>query len=187
MVIGLCGFAGSGKTTVAKYLVNEFKFKQLNFKDGLVAEMKENLPDVLKELALLEIKEKDIKKGGYLIEKLFEDKPPIMRALMRNYGTEVRRKDNKNYWVDQWVQKAKEVGGNIVVDDVRFDNELQAVKNMGGIIIRVTRDDITSAGSHSSETEQVNFKEDFVVQGTLGLPLKLYQQINQILETLNND
>lgn len=180
MIVGLCGFKGSGKSVVAKYLEENHGFKRVNFKDGLVAEMKERLPDTLAAIS-------ENQDGQSLdIEQLFELKPPIMRALMQNYGTEVRRKDKDSYWVDKWLEKVKEVGGNIVTDDVRFFNELTAVTVKDGVLIRVKRDDITTGGTHASETEQESFVEHFTIDAVKGDHSGVYKQVEQIINTLKN-
>jgi len=182
-IIGLCGFARSGKSTVAQHLVDNHKFEQVNFKDGLVAEMKERLPNTLKHLARAETGNAHAD-----IDWLFNNKPTIMRALMQEYGTEVRRADNKNHWVKTWIRSVMEKN-LIVVDDVRFQNEYDAVKDMGGIIIRVKRSDITTGGHHQSETEHLGFKEDFIIDAAPNDHAGAYAQLETIIDTIkiNND
>lgn len=188
MIIGLCGYKGSGKSVVAKYLEENHGFKRVNFKDGLVAEMKERLPDVLNELCKVErcVDTVDNSERQFTVDELFEVKPSTMRALMQNYGTEVRRKDKDSYWVDKWLEKVKEVGGNIVTDDVRFFNELTAVTDQEGVLIRVKRDDITTGGTHASETEQESFVEHFTIDAVKGDHSGVYKQVEQIINTLKN-
>ena len=180
MIIGLAGYAGVGKSTVAEYLAKEHGFKRVNFKDALVAEMKERLPRTLEIMD-------NILNDLDGIDVLFQRKPELMRALMQEYGTEVRRADNPNYWVDQWKAKVEEVGGNIVTDDVRFFNELSAVGDTDGVLIRVTRSDITTGGTHASETEQEKFIEDFTIEGVKGEHASLYKQVDSIINTLKSN
>ena len=179
MIIGLTGLARSGKSTVAKYVSEEHSFKRLNFKDGLVAEMLDNLPDVLNEL-----------KDTYActLDELFKEKPPTMRALMQNYGTEVRRGDDPDYWVKKWKEQADELAGNIVVDDVRFINEAKAVTDNGGIIVRVSRPDRTEKGySHKSETEQNDIEPDFTIISSTGDLAGLYREIENVIHILKTN
>lgn len=177
MIIGLTGYQGSGKTTVAQFLEDEFGFKRHNFKDGLVNEMKERLPDVLEILRRQE--------GYPSVDFLFFHKPPMMRALMQNYGTEVRRKDDEKYWVDKWFHYLPK--GHVVIDDVRFLNEADAVRLSSGIIIRVERDDITHGGDHSSETEQNQIEADFTIKGKAGSHVEIFQQARHIIDTIRHD
>lgn len=183
MIIGLCGFARSGKSTVAEYLAKEHGFKRINFKDSLLEEVREKFPDLLRELSLIH----DGDLGD--IDWLFENKPPLMRALLQNYGTNVVRNKKPDYWVKKWMEKVKATKSNIVVDDVRFFNELSAIVEEDGVLIRVKRDDITSGGTHQSETEQELFVEDFTINGIAGSHDQVYAQIESILHTMktNND
>lgn len=178
MIIGLTGFKGSGKSTVAEYLEKEHGFKRVNFKDALVEEMKERFPDVLEQLDTLYGTERDY---------LFKEKPPIMRALMQNYGTDVRRADDADYWVNKWLKKVTDSKDNIVVDDVRFWNELGAVRQLNGVIVRIVRDDIKDGGTHRSETEQEMFDPDFTIEGKVGCHTYVYQQIESVLDTLKKN
>lgn len=189
MVVGLCGYKGSGKSEVAKYIAENYRFKRVNFKDALVEEMKERLPNTLQAIV------DDINQfypdlmgiNDFTIDGLFRYKPPIMRALMQEYGTEVRRADNENYWADQWTTKVKELKGNIVTDDVRFFNELSALIELNGVLIRVVRDDITSGGEHQSEKEQEKFIEDFTIVAKKGDLAGVYKQVDQIIATIKAD
>jgi hypothetical protein len=175
MIIGLIGFKQVGKSTAAKYLEEKHGFIRHNFKDGLVAEMKQNFPDLLQEM---------VRATGMSIDELFANKPPLMRALMQNYGTEVRRADDANYWTNQWRLKGAKYyqrGLSAVADDVRFINESEAIKLQGGILIRLTRPDIVSGGNHPSETEQLNIDADYTIEGEPGNSTKLYNSLDEIL------
>jgi len=175
MVVGAFGFKGSGKSVFASYLYNEHGFTRVNFKDSLIAEMRENFVETLEELSIL---------YSMSVDRLFEEKPPIMRRLMQNYGTDVRRKDNDNYWVDKWFAKADAVEGDIVADDVRFENELAAVIGLGGVVVRVNKSDVTSGGTHPSETEQESFEPDFTIDGIAGDHHSIHRQASEILEKI---
>lgn len=155
MIIGLTGFQGSGKSTAAEYISNSYGFTRLNFKDGLIAEMLDKFPDTLRMLD-------DYINDQRGLDKLFEIKHPITRALMQNYGTEVRRAENPDYWANIYTE-ALEYYGNVVTDDVRFLNEEKTIRDNGGVIVRIIREDIKPWGQHKSETEQNQIKADFTV------------------------
>ena len=102
MIIGFTGYKQSGKSTAAKYLEEKYNFTRINFKDALVQEIKDNFPDLLEEICLIYEEFSFPKEGDgvdFGIENMFQTKPPLMRALLQNYGTEVRRKDDQHYWV----------------------------------------------------------------------------------------
>lgn len=120
MLIALCGYKQSGKSVAATYLKEKYNFTPHNLKDGLIKELKQNFPDYLK---------KESEHHACTIDELFERKPGSTREFMKNYGTEVRRKEWKNYWLSKWMD-TKPKDQDIVVDDVRFTNEVAtAYKN----------------------------------------------------------
>jgi len=180
MIIGLIGYMRSGKTTAAGFLETMHGFQRVSFKDALVAEMKENFPDLLNEIA---VGNGYHQIGGVVPEpdiwELFKEKPPLMRALMQNYGTEVRRKDDPNYWIKRWIE-GSEIPGDIVVDDVRFKNEAEAVRARGGVLIRVERTDITSGGDHASETQMDGVVADYTISAGPGELDEIYKKIDII-------
>lgn len=161
MIVGFVGKKGSGKSTAAEFLEEEHGFTRHNFKDTLVAEIKHKLPLVLNEIVeLMNWTEYEFNGSGdepWTVDRLFKEKPPVMRALLQNYGTEVRRADDPAYWVDAWGQLASVLSEkDLVVDDVRFENEAQAIRDMGGCLIRIVKDsfDYPVVDAHASETEQ---------------------------------
>lgn len=186
-IIGICGYKGSGKSEVAKYIAENYRFKRLNFKDSLVTEIKERFPDLLNVIVDTMDKTEYNGTDQWTVDKLFISKPRLVRALMQNYGTELRRKDDINYWAEKWTEKANEMGCNLVADDVRFFNELSAIVEKNGILIRVVREDITTGGEHASEKEQEKFIEDFTIVAKKGGLLDVYKQIDQIMETIKAD
>jgi hypothetical protein len=182
MIIGLCGPARVGKTTAALYLEEKYGFTRLPFKSGLVAELTERLNRTLSAIAKDTYGEATPK----TITKLIDDKPnDTIRSLMQEYGTEVRRRDNEDYWVDIWIETiAMNPRRSYVVEDVRFFNELKAVKDMGGELIRIARQDIVALNDHQSEKEQELFIEDFLIEGKTGNVGSTYRQIDEIIKTL---
>jgi len=172
MIIGITGFKQSGKSTAAKYLEDKYGFTRHNFKDALVQELKDNFPDLLAELEI---------HYNLSTPHLFIQKPPLMRALMINYGTEVRRKDDSNYWVGEWISRTITANYNLVADDVRFLNEAIAVRESGGIIIRLTRPDLLTGGDHVSETEQLQIVADHTIDCNPGDKEALYRALDKII------
>ena len=78
-----------------------------------------------------------------------------LRTLMQYYGTEVMRNHiGKEVWVNSTVNKAiqlRDYYGFAVIADVRFVNEWQAVRNVGGKIVHVVRGRLEDKVEHSSE------------------------------------
>lgn len=78
-----------------------------------------------------------------------------LRTLMQYYGTEVMRNHiGKEVWINSTISKAiqhRDYYGFAVIADVRFVNEWQAVRNVGGKIIHVVRGRLEDKVEHSSE------------------------------------
>ncbi len=78
-----------------------------------------------------------------------------LRTLMQYYGTEVMHNHiGKEVWINSTINKAiqhRDYYGFAVIADVRFVNEWQAVRNVGGKIIHVVRGRLEDKVEHSSE------------------------------------
>ena len=190
-IIAFTGLKQTGKTTAADYLVSKWGFVKHNFKDALVEEVKERFPDLLREIKYHE---------GYIysnnqwqeptIDELFESKPPLIRALMQNYGTEVRRKEDPDYWVKLWelsvlYEIRNDPNYKLVVDDARFINEVDSVRAEGGTIIRLTRPDLTVPDNHSSETEQSQIEVDYSIETERGDFEGLYRELDRVVNRIS--
>ena len=181
MIVALTGKKQSGKSTAAKYLEEKYGFVRLNFKDALVKEIKERMPDLLQQIIkVLDATQYD-GNAPWTVDSLFEIKPPIIRTLMQNYGTEVRRKDHEDYWVVKWLKEAQQYE-NVVVDDCRFLNEASAIRSMHGWILLIHRQDMESADTHQSETEMDQITVDRVVSLKTGEHDKLYAFLDKFTD-----
>jgi hypothetical protein len=176
-IIAFTGFKQSGKTTASRHLQDKYRYQLHNFKTGLIKELKEKFPDLLGYYQHLY--------GVTEVDDLFVTKEAPIRALMQNYGAEVRRAEDEDYWVLQWklglVEHMMADRRAIVADDVRFVNEAEAIKAWGGTIIRIIRTDITSGGEHVSETEMLEIVPDDTIEVGPGEYGKLYEELDRIL------
>lgn len=150
MIIGLTGNIGSGKDTVADELVRQFGFIKMAFADSVRSDLCEmfRTPESyfsdrsLKEqqigrLSLSNCTDKEFvdfalaKLGGSTYAQL--DQPRSPRWLMRTYGTDYRRAQNPNYWVNRLNEKLQSLppGPSVVVSDVRFNNEAEMIRQAG--------------------------------------------------------
>jgi hypothetical protein len=156
VIIGLCGKIASGKSTAASYLETRYGFKRVRFAGPLKAMM-----------AALGLSHAEIE--GHLKERpcdLLGGKTP--RFAMQTLGTEWGRNlIDSELWVRAWL-RATEGWPLVVADDVRFPNEAKAVRDAGGLLIRIERplpyNDILG---HASEEQ--NFPVDRVVQNNAGI------------------
>ena len=114
--IALSGKAGSGKTTLAKRLVEDFGFARLSFAGAL----KEELTSLL---------------GLGLPE--FEADKRKWRPLLQVWGS-ARRDVSEGYWVRKLlVRLPVNRGSPVVIDDLRYENEAQALKREGFYLVRL--------------------------------------------------
>ena len=160
MIIGLTGLAGSGKSEVAAALREFGGFKRV----PLAGPLKSMLETVGFTHAQLWGDEKATPLAD------FGGKTP--RHIMQTLGTDWgRQMVDQDIWITLW-KKSVTVGPhadyNVVVDDVRFPNEVEAVRALGGQVWRVERPGVATMG-HESETHIANLAVDRILPNTAGL------------------
>lgn len=149
MLIGLTGLAGSGKSVVADVLINEFGFNRVKFADPL----KNMLRTLMRDMGYCE---DDVERSveGDLKEAEIPEIGVTMRHLMVTLGTEWGRDAVRpDLWTRLWEARADSFT-DVVVDDVRFPNEVALIRQRGGMIWRIERHGLVSSG-HVSERLEV--------------------------------
>ena len=141
MIIGICGFQGSGKDTIADYLCNIYGFKR----DSFAATLKDAVAAVFGwDRELLEGRTKESRAWREQVDPWWADRlnmPNLTpRLVLQLWGTEVARKAfHDDTWIASLENKLARAHNDIVITDVRFPNEIRAVRDAGGIVIRVVR------------------------------------------------
>lgn len=167
ILIGLTGRAGCGKDTVAEHLEADYGFSTMSFAGPLkkTAATLFNLPDLY--FHNRELKEKPLEDWDGLSP----------RHILQMLGTEaVRNTFGENFWIKRWLNEYSGVSiySNVVVTDVRFNNEAQIIRDLGGIIVHIVRPGDRSldlaAGKHASEVGIKLYPNDITMrnEGTLG-------------------
>lgn len=167
-LIGLSGYARSGKNTVADVLTNEIEFVQISFADPMRDALYALNPIVGRHSALPTRLQDVINHFGWGNYKSTVWGPEI-RELMQRLGTDVARKQwGEDFWVKAAMNKATQYP-NVVFTDVRFKNEADAIRELGGEVWRVRRPGIFPANNHVSETDMDDYEFDRYVDnnGTL--------------------
>jgi len=142
MLIGLGGFAGSGKDAAADILCDQFGFRRTSFAAALKDEIQVALAAKLIPEGLSQVGQEAFLTCLALdqLDPFVKPTTPEMRLLLQQWGTEFRRAQSVNYWVRK-VRNAWYALGrpNTVVTDVRFYNEVDWVKSESGITAVVQR------------------------------------------------
>ena len=145
LLIGIGGASGSGKDVVASYLVKHHGYTRLGFSDALKEEVSIRLRTTL-AAHLLDIgwvypsDTPDVVDQG-IYEVVYKQRTPLVRCLLQEYGTDIRRRDDSGYWVRRWSQKWHQIKSaqRVVVPDVRFENECTMLREYGALLLRVIR------------------------------------------------
>jgi hypothetical protein len=144
MIIGLSGYAQSGKDTCADYISSEYGFVKVAF-GGVLREALW----ALNPWVGVAIRYQDaVHAYGYNEAKeIF----PEIRRLLQYMGTDVGREIlGPDVWVNALMSHLTP-GYDYVISDVRFPNEYDAIKKNGGVIFRINREDTAPINEHSSE------------------------------------
>ena len=140
MIIGITGLISSGKDTIADYLTTHHGFKRVSFaaslKDAVAAVFGWNREYL--EGSTKASRAWREKKDEWWSNRLKMDITP--RWILQYWGTDVCRNHFHNdIWVASVEYKLLNSKEDIVITDCRFSNEVAAIKNAGGIAIRVQR------------------------------------------------
>lgn len=144
MIIGICGLIGSGKDTVADYLVNFHEFRRESFastlKDAVAAVF--GWDRIMLEGRTKAAREWREQVDPWWAERL--DMPTLTpRWVLQYWGTEVCRKAfHDDIWIASLENKLRNSRDNIVISDCRFPNEIASIRNAGGQIIWIKRGDL---------------------------------------------
>lgn len=203
MIIGVCGFIGSGKDTLADYLVNFHEFRRESFASTL----KDAVAAVFGwDRILLEGRTKEAREWREQVDPWWAERlamPTLTpRWVLQYWGTEVCRKAfHDDIWIASLENKLRNSKDNVVISDCRFPNEIQSIKDAGGKIVWVQRGELpdwydvaikANQGHnyavqelkmrkiHASETAWVGTKFDVIVDNNSSIG-DLYNQAKLII------
>ena len=208
MIIGVCGFIGSGKDTVADYLTNFHGFRRESFANSL----KDAVAHVFGwDRTMLEGRTKSAREWREQVDPWWAERLDIPtltpRWILQYWGTEVCRKAfHDDIWIASLENKLRNSKDDIVISDCRFPNEIKSIKDAGGIVVRVVRGDepewyqdavdmnagdrcmtymtakvrMQKLGIHASETAWVGTKFDLILDNNATID-DLYLQVKSLV------
>jgi hypothetical protein len=169
MIIGLVGYIGSGKGTVADVLVREHHYHKFAFADAL----KDAVATIFTwPRGLLEGDTNSSRAFRERVDPWWSNKlgyEVTPRLILQRMGTEACRNGiADNIWI---AALEKRIHGyeDVVISDVRFPNEIEFVRSVGGIIVQVSRGESMPtkeelANMHISETAWNNVVPDAKIE-----------------------
>lgn len=162
MIITFCGLIGSGKDTAADYLVSKHGFER----DSFAASLKDAVANIFGwDRTLLEGRTPEARAWREEIDPWWSKRlnlPELTpRWVLQYWGTEVCRIGFHNdIWVASLENRLRLNKKKIVITDVRFPNEITAIHNVGGYVIRIKRGEDPSWFSHAEIINTLP-KEDY--------------------------
>lgn len=178
VLVGLCGAAGAGKSTVAHHLEAVHQLHHVALADPIV----NMLHTLLAEAGV---------GGEWITERALKEQPSSIgysyRHLAQTLGTEWGRKGlDQGIWTRIAAYKigqAVQHGHGVVVSDVRFPNEAAWLQGLGGTLVRVERTHVPGVRLHESEA----YASALAVQHTLwndGSIATLHDQVDRLMDQL---
>lgn len=202
MIISISGLIGSGKDTVADYLVKNHGFQR------------ESWAGTLKDaVASIFSWNRELLEGRTAASRAWRDVPDewwskrlgrsiTPRRVLQEWGTEVGRQGyHDQIWIASLENKLRHVECHTVITDTRFPNELQSVKDMGGTTLRIVRGPDPDwvpyyiangytvefknswPGVHASEYSSVGLDYDHIIENN-GSIQDLHYRINDLVQSL---
>jgi hypothetical protein len=141
MIIGICGFIGSGKDTVADYLTNFHEFRRESFANSL----KDAVAQVFGwDRTMIEGRTKQAREWREQVDPWWSDRlkmPELTpRWVLQHWGTEVCRHGfHDDIWIASLENKLRHSEDDVVISDCRFPNEIAAIRRANGLVVRVIR------------------------------------------------
>lgn len=182
MIIGLCGYSGSGKDFTARTLTDVYGYERRAFADNIrkvLYKMNPSLPfdagwgpNSTSLQVLVDLYGWDEVKQS-----------PEVRRLLQALGVAMRETIHEKVWVNATLANMDR-NKNYVITDVRFPNEAYAIRDLGGKIWRVQRPGVAPVNHHVSETAMDGFLYDGVINNDPSNIVAFETQLRDLIDEL---
>jgi len=187
-IIALCGYKGSGKDTIANYLVEKYNYKHYKISD--------KLKEIIK--ILFDLSDNDLEEKKEKVNDKWNTTP---RRLMQFIGTdmfqyklqELLPNINRDFWIKSLftkdlMNKINNENYKIVISDLRFLHEYEIISNLyvSYSILKVKNNRIEQNDNHISENEFNQININGIINNNSNLET-LYNNINNIISIIKND
>jgi hypothetical protein len=179
VIIGIGHVAQTGKDTAAEALCRDLGFRRVSFADPLKALAKESNPIILSNMMT------NVGLGSGKLSKLVDQlgwdaakvQFPAVRQFLQDLGLGARKVFGPDFWVNVAMESIGDFD-NVVIPDVRFVNEAEAIKYHGGKMVKIVRPGKVASG-HISETALLDYEFDVTVENS-GSVVELQQKITEL-------
>jgi hypothetical protein len=199
MIIGINGYAGSGKDTVGEII--KMQQPKENWEIKKFAGKLKEVASIILGIPKTMFEDQEFKKKT--LPQMWSDHglPMTVRDFLQRLGTDALRQGlHPNTWVNALMMEYKEVcfvgkdseGADLfsypnwIITDCRFPNEATAIKNAGGIIVRVNRPGVNAVNAHPSEVALSHWQFDYTIENNEGI-VELKHKVRDILKQVYED
>lgn len=148
ILIGLSGYAQTGKDTVADFLVRDHGFTRVAFADKLKAVAYDLNPFICGGPGGMRRLQAEVNDFGWDAAK----QRPEIRRILQALGGGIRDHVHDQTWINAAIGSGATPGQRVVVTDVRYPNEAAAIRFRHGQIVRISRFGVEPVNGHISET-----------------------------------
>jgi hypothetical protein len=208
-IIAFCGLIGSGKDTAAEYLVNNHGY----VRDSFAASLKDTVSAVFGwDRELIDGTTPTSRQWREQVDTWWANRLDIPtltpRRVLQHWGTDVLRNNfHEDIWIASLESRLEKTTDNRVITDVRFANEIHALRNVGAAIVQIKRgpepDWFTLAvranngdlsceqilqdrGIHASERSWAGYPMNAIIENNSTIQ-DFYNEISVLLENLESN
>lgn len=159
LLIGVSGWPGAGKDVIGEGVCERFGVDATHV--YFAVPLKREVDDIItacrtagdRDAAVAAVaaqQDVDTNDARMAIEVIYDEaqdpevhartRSTAVRTLLQRWGTDVRRRDNPDYWVQQALRPAISAiadGRSVYVTDVRFPNEVDGSRALGFVVVRL--------------------------------------------------